>query len=136
MTDTYTGSCLCGAVAYEVDGPFEAFHICHCSRCRKSTSSAFACNLFTRPDAIRWLRGEDQTRRFELPEAKRFARAFCETCGSGVPYTNRTGTALVVPAGTLNGMPPIEPQDQIFWKHRAPWYDAVIAAPVFDEYPD
>src|SRR5690242_19376469 len=29
------GSCLCGEVAFEVEGPFDAFLNCHCSRCRK-----------------------------------------------------------------------------------------------------
>ena len=136
MTETFRGNCLCGEVEWEIDGPFEAFHVCHCSRCRKATSAAHACNLFTRPDSIRWLRGQHLVKRFELPGAKRFARAFCTTCGSGVPYVNRTGTALVVPAGTLEGDPGIGPVDRIFWKDRAPWYDAIAAAPAFDEYPE
>jgi hypothetical protein len=37
---TYRGSCICGEIAFEVDGPFDHFLSCHCSRCRKSTGTA------------------------------------------------------------------------------------------------
>jgi hypothetical protein len=136
MTDTFTGNCLCGAVAFEILGPVDAFHVCYCSRCRKATSSAQACNLFVGADGFRWLRGQERVRRFELPEAKRFARAFCDTCGSGVPCLNRAGTVMLVPAGALNDDPVVRPQDRIFWKDRAPWSDAIATAPAFDGYPD
>ncbi len=136
MSDVYPGSCLCGAVTYEVTGPFQAFHLCHCSRCRKATAAAHACNLFAAPEQIRWLSGEDKVTRFELSSASRFARAFCSVCGSGLPYVNRTGTSLVVPAGTLDVDPDRRPDDRIFWRDRAAWFDAAADAPAFDEYPD
>src|SRR5215472_11957081 len=39
------GSCLCGEVAFEFDGPVLEFELDHCSRCRKATGSAFASEL-------------------------------------------------------------------------------------------
>ncbi len=135
MDEAYPGSCLCGAVKFEVAGPFEAFHLCHCSRCRKATATAFASNLFTRPENIRWIAGKELVRRFELPTARRFARAFCSVCGSGLPYVNRPGTSLVVPAGTLDVDPDVIPDDRIFWRDRAAWHEAGTCAPAYDEYP-
>ena len=38
----FRGSCLCGEVAFEVEGPFDSFLNCHCSRCRKATGTARA----------------------------------------------------------------------------------------------
>ncbi len=35
-----TGSCLCGAVAFEVDGPIAGIGQCHCSLCRKVSGTA------------------------------------------------------------------------------------------------
>jgi len=35
----FRGSCLCGVVAFEVEGPFDLFLNCHCSRCRKATGT-------------------------------------------------------------------------------------------------
>lgn len=135
MGEKFNGGCLCGTVTFAVSGPFEAFHWCHCSRCRKDTGSAHASNLFARPTAIDWLTGEDAVRRFELPSAARFARAFCSHCGSPVPYVNRTATYLIVPAGSLDSDPGIIPQDNIHWCSRASWYDAGVSAPRFDTEP-
>lgn len=136
MSEQITGGCLCGEVAFTVTGPFDAFHWCHCSRCRKDTGSAHAANLFTRPDALTWVRGEDLVKRFDLPSAKRFSRAFCTQCGSPAPYLNRTATHLIVPAGTLDGDPGVVPQDNIYWGFRAPWYEAGIAAVRCEEGPE
>ena len=40
------GSCLCGAVRFEVSGPVEGPSVCHCTQCRKQSghlwASAFA----------------------------------------------------------------------------------------------
>jgi hypothetical protein len=130
-----SGSCLCGAVSFVINGPVSAFHLCHCSRCQQSTGSAFAANLFTLPDAITWQRGEDQIKRFELPRAKHWTHQFCMNCGSGLPYLNRSGNFLVVPAGCLHDQPELTPDDRIFWSERAPWVDAVEQTPAFDRYP-
>ncbi len=130
------GGCLCGEVTYEVTGPFDQFHLCHCSRCRKSTGSAHASNIFTKPENIRWLTGESLIKRFDLPTAERFARCFCSQCGSGVPYLSRNGLALTIPAGSLDDDPGIRPQDHIFWRDRGCWYDEGVTAPRFDEYPE
>src|SRR3546814_15522895 len=47
MDNIHAGSCLCGAVHYQVDGAFEQFYLCHCRHCRKDTRSAHAANLFS-----------------------------------------------------------------------------------------
>ncbi|GJL83845.1 MAG: aldehyde-activating protein [marine bacterium B5-7] len=135
MVESFKGGCLCGAVTYQVQGPFNGFHLCHCNRCRKATGSVHASNLFTEPENLTWLSGEEHVRRFDLPTAKRFARNFCEICGSALPYVNRPGTAVVVPAGSLDDDPHYTPDDHIFWLERVPWYDQITDAPHFDTYP-
>ncbi len=37
-----TGGCLCGAVRYEVSGEPYIAGLCHCTKCRKLTGSAFS----------------------------------------------------------------------------------------------
>jgi hypothetical protein len=39
------GTCLCGAVRYKVTGTPTAFDLCHCSRCREASGSAFIAEL-------------------------------------------------------------------------------------------
>jgi hypothetical protein len=130
-----SGQCLCGAVQFEIDGKISAFHICYCSRCRHSTGSAHASNIFTKPENISWLSGRDLIQRFELDTAKSWAKQFCKVCGSGVPYVNRTGTFLVVPAGSLNENVQISPDDRFFCEDRSAWVDAIQDCPEFPSLP-
>lgn len=133
--DAVAGSCLCGAVAFRVRGPFERFVLCHCSRCRKATATAHAANLFTAPDHLHWLRGAHLVRRYQLAEARSFSKCFCTRCGSALPYLSRDGAHLIVPAGVLDEDPGVLPDRQIFWEARAPWLEAGHRAPRFAAYP-
>ncbi|MBP6241234.1 MAG: GFA family protein [Hydromonas sp.] len=138
MSETHsinTGTCLCGAVAYEISGNLGLFQYCHCSRCRKVTGSAFAANLFVAPTQFKWTQGEDKVGRYELENAKHFASSFCTQCGSNLPWLTKTGKAVVVPAGTLNQDPNIEPKANTFYASRAPWEKCVSELPAFDELP-
>jgi hypothetical protein len=37
----HKGSCLCGAVEYEISGALGPIVFCHCSRCRKANGAAY-----------------------------------------------------------------------------------------------
>lgn len=132
MENEVSGRCLCGDIRFVVRGPFSAFRLCYCSRCRHSTGSAHAANLFTESNNIEWVAGAEQVRRFDLPDAERFSRCFCGRCGSPVPCKSRDGKQLLIPAGSLDEDPGSRPQARIFWAGRAVWYDAGLTCP---EYP-
>jgi len=133
MSKTTRGSCLCQAVTYQFHGPEYVFQYCHCSRCRKFTGSAFASNILVDPKQFEWLSGEDLVGQFDHPDAKHFATCFCKQCGSSLPWLSQSGTAVIIPAGTLDEDPGIRPTQNIFWKDRAPWLEAVDALPQYDE---
>lgn len=133
MNDGIKGSCLCQAVTYQFRRPEYIFQYCHCSRCRKFTGSAFASNILVDPKQFEWLGGEDQVGRFEHPDARHFATCFCKICGSSLPWLSQSGAAVIIPAGTLDEDPGIRPTQNIFWKDRAPWREAVDALPRHDE---
>lgn len=116
-----SGSCLCGAIGYEVRVPFTRFVNCHCSRCRKASGSAHAANAIVPPDAFRWTRGDGLAVRFDLPEARSFSSSFCPTCGSPVPRATRSGREVIVPCGGLDADPGEKPSVQAQWASRAPW---------------
>ena len=133
--DKLGGSCLCGAVTFEISNRFEHFQLCHCLHCQKTTGTAHASNLFTDPQHITWLTGEELVRRYDVP-GRRISNAFCGACGSRVPFLSLSGDVLAVPAGTLDGTPSIAPQANIFWPERASWYEAGVAAERYDEFAD
>ena len=76
---SHRGSCLCGEVAYEVEGPLEHAHHCHCSYCRKVHGTPYATGAMARRGR-RWLRGERSIARYESSPG--FHRCFCTRCGS------------------------------------------------------
>lgn len=136
MSETISGACLCGRVQYQVSGPFDAFHLCHCSQCRRSTGSAHAANIFTSPDRLQWIAGEDLVKRYTPDQPNVISKCFCSHCGSLLPYTSLRSGKLIIPAGSLNESPGIVPDDNIFWRDRADWYEAGLEAKRLAQFDD
>jgi hypothetical protein len=129
------GSCLCGAVAYVVEGQVLRAWNCHCSRCRKARSAAHASNLFTTADGVRFTRGEELLTSFKLPEARYFTQVFCRSCGSPMPRIDRSRGLGIVPMGSLDDDPGVRPDRHIFAASRAPWYEIPDDLPQDPELP-
>jgi len=127
-----TGSCVCGAVAFEVKPPYRFFQYCHCSRCRKRSGSIHAANLAAPADQVAFVRGEEHVKRFELPTAAGWSNAFCGVCGSGLPWKTRNGKAWIVPAGTLDDDPVERPTRNVWVGSRAPWEVTASSLPEFE----
>ncbi|HYN46080.1 MAG TPA: GFA family protein [Allosphingosinicella sp.] len=72
------GSCLCGAVSFEVSTGLAPADVCHCSQCRKQTGHYFASTNVPR-EALT-VRGEDKIVWYRSSEKVR--RGFCSVCGS------------------------------------------------------
>jgi hypothetical protein len=134
LVEAIRGSCLCGAVRYEVRKPYLRFAHCYCGRCRKATGGSHATNLYVASSQFSWISGEGITKRFDLPAAQSFATTHCTTCGGPVPHFTRSRRELVVPAGTLDDIPDIRPQANIFWSSRAPWSCSGEGLPFHAEY--
>lgn len=129
-----SGSCLCGGVRYTVSGETQRFYHCHCSRCRKASGAAHASNLFVR-GSLEWQGGEELIVVYKVPEAERFAVAFCRDCGSRVPrFIEKIGMAFI-PAGSLDVEPATFPQARIFTGSRAAWSCDARELPEFSELP-
>lgn len=128
----HQGSCLCGEVRFEVQGGFEGFFCCHCSRCRKGTGSAHGANLFASEATLSWRAGEAMVRTYAVPGA-RHVRAFCERCGGALPVVQ--GRMVVVPAGCLDSPVELRPQAHIFCASGADWEEGLGEAPRFDALP-
>lgn len=128
------GSCLCGAVHFEVDGGFQRFYLCHCGHCRKDSGSAHAANLFASGANLRWISGKDKITRFTLPST-RHSKCFCATCGSALPYVESDGVWLVVPAGSLDSDVTLKPDAHIFGSSRASWDNGFGEIPVMEGAP-
>ena len=134
MSHLHTGSCLCGAVKFELEGEFKKFFLCHCSRCRKTSGTAHCANLFAPGATLTWLSGEDKLSFYRL-ENTNFARTFCSVCGSNVPTDAKTRGLVVVPAGSLDTKVDLAPQAHIFMDSRANWDEKLNEITCFDQLP-
>jgi hypothetical protein len=120
------GHCLCGAVRFEVlrfAGPFE---LCHCTRCRRVSGSAFLAAVGVRREDFRWLHGRENVRTFDAPilhGPPAYRSCFCERCGSPVPDPTDDSAWFELPAGLLEGDPGLRPDKHIMIQHQAVWYE-------------
>ena len=133
MNKILSGGCLCGKVKFLIKDEFKAFFQCHCKQCQQLTGSAYSSNIFTEPSNIEWVCGEDDVSAYEHP-SKEISKSFCNVCGAGLPYINKTKTSLVVPAGSLNDMPDIQPQANIFTAEEACWFKSGLKAQRFSGF--
>ncbi len=129
------GSCLCGAVTYQVTEPFKVAHNCHCSRCRYGRAAAHASNGFVSYDGLEYLSGEDRLKFYKVPDAKFFTQMFCEVCSSLMPRKDSERGIAIVPLGSLDDDPQIRPVDHIFVDYKAGWHDITDGLPQFPEGP-
>ena len=129
------GSCLCGVVQYQITGHLDIYQYCHCSRCRKFTGSAFAPNLLVKPEHFEWLCGAESVGRYEVKNAKHFATGFCRHCGSSLPWLSQSKKVVIIPTGTLDDDPQIEPNNAIYLDSKASWLKDASKLVQFDQLP-
>lgn len=121
----HKGSCLCGAVRFEVAGELNPPDACHCSQCRKQSGHFFASTDVARTalaihgaDMLTWYRSSEKVR-----------RGFCSACGSSLFWDpipkDRIGVAMGAfdsPTGTRLGI-------HIFVAEKGDYYDIADGLP-------
>lgn len=124
------GSCLCGALKFEIDPVgIAAVVACHCTNCRKVSGSAFGVYYQVRRDGFRWLCDDPLVWTYESSPGNQ--RGFCPICGAVAPVETHYG-AVRVPGGALENDPGQGPSAVLFNLNRAPWCAPAEAAAVFD----
>lgn len=117
----HTGSCLCGAVKYEIRGDIGPGYYCHCSRCRKASGTVFASNAVVALDDFVVTSGSETLKTFVADTG--LHRSFCGNCGSPI-ISRREGVAQVrVRLGTLDTLLEQGPQAHIYVGSKAEWWE-------------
>ena len=114
-----TGSCLCGAVAYEVNGPLKQLIGCHCSMCRKQTSHFLAFTAawldhftLTEERGLKWHHSSADSR-----------RGFCSECGSMLFFATEGDDKMTISAGSLDGPTGLDLVAHIFVDDKGDYYE-------------
>lgn len=130
------GSCLCGAVKFEIDRATGPFELCHCNRCRKTSGSAFVASIGVRVEDFRLITGLDRIVSYQAPILDRppaYRTTFCSRCGSPVPAPPAGESRFEIAAGTLDDDPGIRPDKHIFVEFVPAWSEIRDALPQLDK---
>jgi len=73
---TYTGSCHCGAVRFEIDTDFPELTMCDCSICRRKNALMVKVN----ESSFRLLAGHDYLTEYQF-HTRTAKHYFCKVCG-------------------------------------------------------
>ena len=114
------GSCLCGAVQFELTGEFEPRSFCHCTTCKRLSGGVGTANGRVRSDSVRITAGAEELRTYQPEEGT--AKTFCSVCGSnlfggGWPETEFASVRLPAIDTPFEG----RPSQHIFTRSVAPW---------------
>ncbi|MFJ2683658.1 GFA family protein [Pseudomonas sp. NPDC087342] len=124
MDEFHQGSCLCGAVRYEVSGQLKAVSHCHCNKCRKAHGAAFATYASVPRSDISIASSVDALKRFQSSAG--VTRQFCSNCGTSLFWSDSNGEFadwISVAVGTLDT--PFNPpkQKHVCVSSKASWFE-------------
>ena len=111
-----TGSCLCGAVAFTVEGQLRPVVACHCQQCRKASGHHVAATSAARDDVkiageVKWFQSSEIAR-----------RGFCATCGSNL-FWDGPGQNISISAGSLDGATGLMLVGHIYCADKGDYYE-------------
>ena len=112
------GSCLCGAVRYEVTGALRDVILCHCEMCRK-THGHVAAYTATAKSALRISEG----RGLKWYQSSKIARrGFCSECGASMFWEPSAKDYIAIAAGTLDAPTNLKTAVQIHVESAGDYY--------------
>ena len=124
VDETIEGGCMCGSVRYRLSRKPIAVMVCHCSRCRHQSGSAFSVNLMVKADTMAIEGALSMFVSTDTDSGVPIDIEFCPRCGSPVrsrPGTNRQLFALK--AGTADDPSQFKPTVHVWTESALPWVE-------------
>ena len=114
-----TGSCLCGAVRFEVAGELREPDACHCSQCRKQSGHFWVSTDVPR-EALT-IKGQENVRWYQSSESVR--RGFCGNCGSVLFWDREGAERIAIGMGAFDAPTGTRLGKHIFVSQKGDYYD-------------
>ena len=115
----YKGSCLCGAVNFEVSCALPGPDACHCTQCRKWTGHFLAGTDV--PRSALTIHGADNVTWFQSSEKAR--RGFCSRCGSSLFWDPLHKDWIGVSMGAFDAPTDTKLRIHIYVADKGDYYD-------------
>lgn len=112
------GSCLCGAIRFEIKADLHGPDACHCLQCRKHSGHYWASTDVAR-EALS-ITGEEHITWFHSSENVR--RGFCRTCGSSLFWDPIHKAKIAVAMGALDSPTGTQLAMHIFTAEKGDYY--------------
>jgi hypothetical protein len=126
----HTGSCLCGAVAFEIEGPLRDVTYCHCSQCRKvtghhmaATSAPLSAIRMLNETGLAWYRSSGEAQ-----------RGFCKTCGATLFWKPDDEARYAIAAGSLDLPTGLKAVKHIYVADKGDYYAIADGLPEFEAH--
>ena len=115
----YKGSCYCGGVTYEAEGPLRPSVACHCTQCRKTSGHYWSATSV--PKEKFRITKDDTLKSFWASEtAERF---FCNACGSSLFWEPRDEPRISIASGTLDNPTGLTTSKHIYVADKGCYYN-------------
>lgn len=122
---THRGSCLCGAIRFELAGDIPPPGACHCSLCRRQSGHFFASADVERSAVA--IDGEDKVRWYQASEKAR--RGFCPSCGAFLFWQDLEGDRIAIGMGAFDLPTSTRLERHIFVADKGDYYDIADGLP-------
>ncbi len=123
------GSCLCGAVTFQIEGQMGSAIACHCRECRKQSGHHFAAApapksavTLTRDQGLAWYKAS--------PEA---SRGFCGICGSTLFWQGDESEQTYVLLGAIDGPTGLHLTCHVWVSEKGDYYEIADGLKQFEE---
>lgn len=129
------GGCLCGSLRYETRAPALFVHVCHCTRCQKSSGSAFTISMLIETFNVALTQGTPDCWRITGASGTRYDITRCADCGTALwgRAHGRSEALAFVRVGTLDEPDRAPPMAHIHVGTRQRWVALPHDIPCFEE---
>jgi hypothetical protein len=121
----HTGSCLCGAVRFDVSGELPGPDACHCRQCRKFSGHYFVSTDLKKGAVT--LRGADKVTWYQSSAKAR--RGFCSVCGSSLFFEAIHKDLFGIAMGAFDTPTDTRLHIHIFVAEKGDYYDITDGLP-------
>ena len=121
----HAGSCLCGAVTFEVEGDLPPPDACHCTNCRKH-SGHYLAGTDVKKTAVT-IHGDDNVTWYKSSE--KVHRGFCTTCGSSLFFDPPHRDWISIAMGAFDKPTGTQLAIHIFVADKGDYYDIADGLP-------
>lgn len=127
----HKGSCLCGAVIFEVSCDLPPPSACHCTQCRKHSGHFEASTDL--PRAAVTVHGSEKVTWYH--SSAKVRRGFCSICGSSLFWDPIHKDWTSIAMGAFDGPTHTKIKNHIFVADKGDYYDITDGLPQLNPQP-